>query len=61
MNKKKFGIYIGLLVIVVVGSVFFIRINNDHKECNTITLHTLDKDNNDVVIQKHVCKEKYSF
>lgn len=61
MKKRRFGIFMVVLIAISVSSVIFIRLSNDHKECSTVTIHTIDKENNDLVVQKHVCKEKYSF
>ncbi|WP_298152779.1 hypothetical protein [Flavobacterium sp.] len=58
-NKLK---WILLLVLVLsVGGYFFIEASNDHAECSTLRVYSKDKDGNQVVTERHACKEKYSF
>lgn len=59
MNKKI--IVLGSIVVFTIGGYIFIKTNNDHKECSNVKSITTDKNGNQVVSEKHVCKEKYSF
>ena len=60
MNKR---FLIGLLATLVftVGAIQFIRVNNDHVECEQKVERTKDVAGNTVVATEHVCKEKYNF
>ncbi len=59
MNRKI--ILLGVIVLAAVGGYVFIRSSNNHKECSTVKSVTTDENGNQVVNEKHVCKEKYSF
>jgi hypothetical protein len=53
-------------ILLLIGTLFcityyFIKISNDHLECDTVTSTKIDKNGNKVVNTKHVCNEKYSF
>jgi len=54
------------IISLLIGTLFctayyFIKISNDHLECDTLTSIEIDKNGNKVVVKKHICKEKYSF
>jgi hypothetical protein len=54
------------IISLLIGTLFctayyFIKISNDHLECDTVTSTEIDKNGNKVVNTKHICKEKYSF
>jgi hypothetical protein len=54
------------IISLLIGTLFctayyFIKISNDHLECETVTSFKKDKNGNKVVDTKHICKEKYSF
>ena len=54
------------IISLLIGTLFctayyFIKISNDHLECDTLTSIEIDKNGNKVVVTKHICKEKYSF
>ena len=60
---KNIKIYITSLL---VGTLFctiyyFIKVNNDHIECETIISTKVDKNGNEMVKKSHLCKEKYAF
>jgi len=58
---KKTLITISVLVLVVFGSIIFIKNSNDHKECSTSIEHSKDADGNDITTDNHICNEKYNF
>lgn len=60
MNKR---FIVGLLatVLFTIGTVQFIRLSNDHAECNQKVERTKDAAGNSVVATEHVCREKFSF
>jgi len=58
---KKTLITISVLVLVVFGSIIFIKNSNDHKECSTSIEHSKDADGNDITTENHICNEKYNF
>ena len=60
-NNKKFKIYLVVILLLAFGGVYFIRISNDHKECATEKIYATDKNGNQVITEKHICKEKFSI
>lgn len=60
---KNIKIYI---ISLLIGTLFctayyFIKISNDHLECETVTSFKIDKNGNEMVKKSHLCKEKYAF
>lgn len=58
---KKFLMLFSVLVLITIGSLLFIKNNNDHKECSTEIVHSKDAEGNSISTEKHICKEKYNF
>jgi hypothetical protein len=61
MKNNKIYIISLLIGTLFCTAYYFIKINNDHLECETVTSIKIDKNGNKVVDTKHICKEKYSF
>jgi hypothetical protein len=61
MPTKRTLIFIALLLVISLSTVFFIKISNDHKECDQVVNKELDKNGIEAVKEDHVCNEKYSF
>ena len=61
MPTKKTLNFIAILLLISLSTVFFIKISNDHKECDQVVNKELDKNGIEVTNEDHVCKEKYSF
>ena len=61
MNKQKYLMVIGGIVILTISTLIFIRLNNDHKECSTETVFAKNNKGEEIKVEKHICKEKYSF
>lgn len=61
MNKPKFIMVISGIVILTISTLIFIRLNNDHKECSTETIFSKNNNGDEIKVEKHICKEKYSF
>jgi hypothetical protein len=61
MPTTRTLLFIALLFVISFSTIFFIKISNDHIECDTILKRELDKNGNKVTVEEHVCKEKYSF
>ena len=59
--KKRMIFALVLTIALGVGGYCFIKSYNDHKECRTVEIISHDKDGNQIVTQKHICKEEYSF
>jgi len=59
--KRKSIFSLLLLLIATVGTVLFIKVNNDHKECTDRYESIKDGNGNLVVNKQHICAEKYSF
>ncbi|WP_426092065.1 hypothetical protein [Flavobacterium sp. DSR3-2] len=61
MPTKKTLNFIAILLVISLSTVFFIKISNDHKECDQVVNKELDKNGIEAVKEDHVCNEKYSF
>lgn len=61
MSRLKVIITIASIFILAISSLLFIKINNDHIECSTITDSHINKNGQQITITKHVCKEKFNF
>jgi hypothetical protein len=61
MKNLKFPILIGSIAIFTLSIVYFIKVNNDHVECETVISTKIDKQGYKVVRTTHVCNEKYSI
>lgn len=61
MPTKKTLNFIAILLLISLSTVFFIKISNDHKECDQVVNKELDKNGIEAVKENHVCNEKYSF
>ena len=61
MSTIKILFFIALLFVVSFSTITFIKISNDHLECDTILKIELDKNGFEVTKQEHVCNEKYSL
>lgn len=61
MSRLKFIIAIANIFIFTISSLLFIKMNNDHFECSTITDSHINKNGEQIAINKHICKEKFNF
>jgi hypothetical protein len=61
MPTTRTLLFITLLFVISFSTIFFIKICNDHLECDRILKRELDKNGIEVTKEEHVCKEKYSF
>ena len=61
MKNNKIYIISLLIGTLFCTAYYFIKISNDHLECETVTSFKKDKKGNKVVDTKHICREKYSF
>ncbi|MBB1285584.1 hypothetical protein HRH25_14455 [Flavisolibacter sp. BT320] len=59
--KKKIIIASIASAILFVGTMQFIKLNNDHLECEQVVESRSDSSGNTVIEKKHVCKEKFNF
>jgi hypothetical protein len=60
--KKYTGVAsIMLMIMLAIAAVLFIRLSNDHQECEEVIKHSQNANGNDVVTTEHVCKEKYNL
>ena len=58
---KKIILSFSILFISTVGIIRFIKVSNDHKECNQNIEKKLDSNGNTVTTKIHICNEKYNF
>ncbi len=61
MKNNKIYIISLLIGTLFCTAYYFIKINNDHLECETIISTKVDKNGNEMVKKSHLCKEKYAF
>ncbi|AWA30480.1 hypothetical protein HYN48_10490 [Flavobacterium magnum] len=59
--KRAWYITLALVVVTAVSGYLFITDANDHNECETKKMVTIDKHGNQVITEKHICREKYNF
>ena len=60
MKYSKISIITIFVLGMITGTVFIIN-NNDHKECDTQVKNMVDDHGNAVVVEEHICNEKYNF
>ncbi len=60
MKYSKISIITIFVLGMNTGTVFIIN-NNDHKECDTQVKNIVDDNGNAVVVEEHICNEKYNF
>ena len=58
---KKIILSFSILFILTIGIIRFIKLSNDHKECNWKIEKKLDSNGNTVTTKNHICNEKYNF
>ena len=58
---KKIILSFSILFISTVGIIRFIKVSNDHKECNQKIEKKIDSNGNTVTTKIHICNEKYNF
>lgn len=61
MKYNKTIIIAFFLSILFCSVYYFIKINNDHLECETIVTTNIDKNGNSIVRESHLCKEEFAF
>lgn len=59
--KLKAIVLAGTLIVATVSTIMFIRISNDHKECQTNTTQATNEDGTVVTTEEHICKERFNF
>ena len=59
--KKKIIIASIASAILFVGTMQFIKLNNDHLECEQVVESRSHTSGNIAIEKKHVCKEKFNF
>ena len=59
--KRKFAVILILTILFSIGVIQFIRLNNDHVECEQ-TVERMKNENGEMVtVKNHVCKERFNF
>ncbi len=58
---KKNIITLFSIAILTISCLGFIHFSNDHVECETISESIKNANSEIVIIEKHICKEKYNF
>jgi len=61
MKKSKFILIISGIFILTIGSLFIIKAENDHKECETVVKYSVGKNGEKIKTTKHICLETLSF
>lgn len=61
MKNNKIYIISLLIGTLFCTAYYFIKISNDHLECETMISTKVDKNGNEMVKKSHLCKEKYAF
>ncbi len=58
---KKIILSFSILFISTIAIIGFIKLSNDHKECNWKIEKKLDSNGNTVTTKSHICNETYNF
>ena len=61
MENTRTFIFFTLTMVLTVSICYFINKSNDHIECETETSTKIDKNGNEVLLKRHICREKYSL
>lgn len=59
--KKKLVVGFIVILLLSIGAYQFIKMNNDHLECEQVVEQKKEANGNLVTSTKHICKEKFSF
>jgi hypothetical protein len=59
--KRKIILGSIVAIILFVGTMLFIKLNNDHLECEQVMERRSESGRNIITEKKHVCKEKFNF
>lgn len=49
------------VVLLAVGGVLFIHFTNNHEECETVKEYTVTPKGEKIVIERHVCQERFAI
>lgn len=61
MKKSTSFLTIISIFVVTIGSVIFITIENNHKECSQKIEFSIGENGEKIKTEKHICKENFSF
>lgn len=61
MKKSTFFLTIISIFVITIGSVIFIKYENDHKECSQKIDFSIGENGEKIKTERHICKEKFNF
>lgn len=61
MKKSTFFLTIISIFVITIGSVVFIKYENDHKECSQNIEFSIGENGEKIKTERHICKEKFNF
>lgn len=61
MKKSTFVFTIISIFVITIGSVIFIKYENDHKECSQKVEFSIGENGEKIKTERHICKEKFNF
>ncbi|MGZ8549783.1 MAG: hypothetical protein ACXWV2_03935 [Chitinophagaceae bacterium] len=57
--KRKINLLFLLIICLAIGAFYFIKLNNDHLECDVSTVETKNKNGEIVRSTAHICHERF--
>lgn len=60
-EKKTLNFILAGIIIIGIAALVFIHFTNNHMECNTVTKISVGLNGEKVVVDRHICKERYKW
>lgn len=61
MKRNTLFLTIISIFLITIGSVIFMKTENDHKECSQKIEFSIGKNGEKIKTERHICKEKFNF
>ena len=61
MKKSTFVLTIISIFLIAIGSVVFMKTENDHQECGQKIEFSIGENGEKIKTERHICKENFSF
>lgn len=61
MKRNTLFLTIISIFLITIGSVVFMKTENDHKECSQKIEFSIGKNGEKIKTERHICKEKFNF
>ena len=61
MKKRTFNFILIGIVVLAISALTFIHFTNDHMECEVVNETSVGANGKQIVVNKHICREKYNL